>query len=61
MPDHIPPEPDPQTRDLHREAASAYPQANDTRVLTPLLLMALIIATGVLLFSITGQVPTAHG
>jgi hypothetical protein len=34
-------------------------QGNDTRLLTPLLLMALIIAVGLLLFAVTGQTPSA--
>jgi hypothetical protein len=34
-------------------------RGNDTRLLTPLLLMALIIAVGFLLFAVTGQTPSA--
>lgn len=58
MPDTLPQDDNRQAYP-NRDAASAF-RANDTRVLTPLLLMALIIAIGALLFSITGQVPTAH-
>jgi hypothetical protein len=34
---------------------------NDTRLLTPLLLMALMIACGALLYAFAGHVPTAQG
>jgi len=37
----------------------AEAQGNDTRLLTPILLMALIIAVGFLLFAVTGQTPSA--
>jgi hypothetical protein len=41
------------------DKAEAQPQGNDMRLLTPLLLMALIIAVGFLLFAVTGQTPSA--
>jgi hypothetical protein len=56
----MPDDPVPHESNIHGLVPRS-PRANDTSVLTPILLMALIIATGVLLFSITGQVPTAHG
>lgn len=34
---------------------------NDTKLLTPLLLMGLIIVCGLLFYSLTGHPPTAHG
>ena len=36
-------------------------RSNDTKALTPLLLMGLIIVGGFLFFALTGHVPTTHG
>lgn len=34
---------------------------NDTRLLTPILVMALIVAAGFLYFAVAGHPPTANG
>jgi hypothetical protein len=36
-------------------------RSNDTRLLTPLLVMGLIIVCGFLFFIVTGHPPSAHG
>ena len=36
-------------------------RSNDTKLLTPLLLMGLIIVGGFLFFALTGHPPTTHG
>jgi uncharacterized protein (DUF983 family) len=36
-------------------------RSNDTKALTPLLLMGLIIVGGFLFFALTGHAPTTHG
>ena len=36
-------------------------RSNDTKLLTPLLLMGLVIVGGFLFFALTGHTPTTHG
>jgi len=36
-------------------------RANDTRLLTPLLLMGLVVVCGFLFYALTGHSPTMHG
>ncbi len=36
-------------------------RSNDTKLLTPLLLMGLIIVCGFLFYAVTGHPPTTHG
>jgi len=53
-------DPAPHKADGHESTETdAQLRANDTRLLTPILLMALIIAVGLLLFAVTGQGPAA--
>lgn len=52
-------------RDIRKACAMVNDQrpdrSNDTKLLTPLLLMGLIIVCGFLFYAVTGHPPTTHG